>query len=444
MAEIKPFSCVRPAKDKASQIAALPYDVYNREEAKKVVEQNPQSFLAIDRAETQFGDEVDTYDPRVYDRASAMLQEWIADGSFVRDERECYYIYELTMNGRRQRGIVACASIDDYMGGVIKKHENTRADKEKDRINHVDVCSAQTGPIFLAYRNNDKIRQAVERAVEAQEGQALYDFVSEDKIRHTVYEIIDQEQILAIREAFLDMQSVYIADGHHRAASAVKVGLKRREEHPDYDGTEEFNYFLSVLFPDDELMIMDYNRVVKDLNGLTPQAFLEKMKTLFSVEEIEKNDVLAKTGRMQQEGATKEEYRKEKEKWEESVRPSGKGEFSMYLEGSWYHCTMKPEDIPEDPVEGLDVSVLQNVLLAPVLGILDPKTDPRIDFVGGIRGMEELERRCALDCKAAFAMYATSIGELFAVADAGLLMPPKSTWFEPKLRSGLFIHEIER
>lgn len=444
MAEIKPFSCVRPAKDKASQIAALPYDVYNREEAKKVVEQNPQSFLAIDRAETQFGDEVDTYDPRVYDRASAMLQEWIADGSFVRDERECYYIYELTMNGRRQRGIVACASIDDYMGGVIKKHENTRADKEKDRINHVDVCSAQTGPIFLAYRNNDKIRQAVERAVEAQEGQALYDFVSEDKIRHTVYEIIDQEQILAIREAFLAMQSVYIADGHHRAASAVKVGLKRREEHPDYDGTEEFNYFLSVLFPDDELMIMDYNRVVKDLNGLTPQAFLEKMKTLFSVEEIEKNDVLAKTGRMQQEGATKEEYRKEKEKWEESVRPSRKGEFSMYLEGSWYRCTMKPEDIPEDPVEGLDVSVLQNILLAPVLGILDPKTDPRIDFVGGIRGMEELERRCALDCKAAFAMYATSIGELFAVADAGLLMPPKSTWFEPKLRSGLFIHEIER
>ncbi len=444
MAEIKPFGCVRPAKDKASRIAALPYDVYNREEAKKVVEQNPQSFLAIDRAETQFGDEVDTYDPRVYDRASAMLQEWIADGSFVRDERECYYIYELTMNGRRQRGIVACASIDDYVGGVIKKHENTRADKEQDRINHVDVCSAQTGPIFLAYRNNDAIRQAVERAVEAQEGQALYDFVSEDKIRHTVYEITDQEQILAIREAFLAMHSVYIADGHHRAASAVKVGLKRREEHPDYDGTEEFNYFLSVLFPDDELMIMDYNRVVKDLNGLTPQEFLEKMKTLFSVEEIERNDVLAKTGRMQQEGATKEEYRKEKEKWEESVRPSGKGEFSMYLEGSWYRCTMKPEDIPEDPVEGLDVSVLQNVLLAPVLGILDPKTDPRIDFVGGIRGMEELERRCALDCKAAFAMYATSIGELFAVADAGLLMPPKSTWFEPKLRSGLFIHEIER
>jgi uncharacterized protein (DUF1015 family) len=329
---------------------------------------------------------------------------------------------------------VGCASVDEYVNGVIKKHENTRADKELDRIHHVDVCSAQTGPIFLAYRNNEKIKQTIETAVQnaqkeqsadgAQnaDGQLLYDFTSEDGIRHTVCRISNPADVEAIRQAFGALDSVYIADGHHRAASAVKVGLKRREEHPDYDGTEEFNYFLSVLFPDDELMIMDYNRVVKDLNGLSTKQFLDKMNSLFDVEKMEYAKLLADTA--------------------QEVKPSKKGEFSMYLEGSWYRCTMHPEDIPDDPVEGLDVSVLQNKLLAPVLGIGDPKTDKRIDFVGGIRGMKELERRCDTDCKVAFAMYPTSIAELFAVADAGLLMPPKSTWFEPKLRSGLFIHEF--
>lgn len=427
MAVVKPFVCVRPAPDKAERIAALPYDVYNRQEAKSVVAKNPQSFLAIDRAETQFSDDVDTYAPQVYQKAASMLQEWIANGSFIRDEKECYYIYSLEMNGRRQNGIVACASIDDYENQVIKKHENTRADKEQDRINHVDICSAQTGPIFLAYRNNGRLQAQVSEVLREQEGQALYDFVAEDGIRHTVYRIEKPEQIAEIRSCFADMQSIYIADGHHRAASAVKVGQKRRMEHPDYDGTEEFNYFLSVLFPDDELMIMDYNRVVRELGGLTETEFLDKMKSLFniqkmSVDNAEKSDV----------------------EYDEQIRPTCKGDFSMYLMGEWYRCSMKPEDIPDDPVEGLDVSVLQNLLFAPVLGIEDPKTDSRIDFVGGIRGMRELERRCRSDCKVAFAMYPTSIQELFAVADAGLLMPPKSTWFEPKLRSGLFIHEIEK
>jgi uncharacterized protein (DUF1015 family) len=411
MATVKPFVCVRPADGMAEKIAALPYDVYNRSEAKEVVKKNPQSFLAIDRAETQFGDEVDTYDPRVYDKAAEMLKEWTAKGAFIRDEQECYYLYTLTMNGRAQSGIVGCASIDEYLNGVIKKHENTRADKELDRIRHVDVTSAQTGPIFLAYRNNDAAKQAINNAVKKQEGQPLYDFTAEDGIRHTVYRISDPADVAAIRSTFEAMNALYIADGHHRAASAVKVGCKRREEHPGYDGTEEVNYFLSVLFPDDELMIMDYNRVVKDLNGLSTEQFLSKMKELFDVQPME-------------------------------GKPTKKGEFSMYLEGKWYRCNMRLEDIPDDPVEGLDVSVLQNKLLAPVLGIGDPKTDSRIDFVGGIRGMKELERRCATDCKVAFAMYPTSIAELFAVADAGLLMPPKSTWFEPKLRSGLFIHEI--
>ena len=421
MAKIKPFLCVRPAEDKVDKIAALPYDVYNRAEAKAVVTANPQSFLAIDRAETQFGDEVDTYDERVYEKAHEMLDEWIDNGSFIRDPQNAYYVYELTMDGRVQTGIVACASIDDYANNVIKKHENTRADKEADRIHHVDTCNAQTGPIFLAYRYNKEIGDVVSAVKQTP---ALYDFVADDGIRHRVFKISDAAQIQTIEKAFAGIDDIYIADGHHRAASAVKVGFKRREEHPDYDGTEEFNYFLSVLFPDEELMIMDYNRVVKDLNGMTEEQFLTKMNELFMVAQI---------------GGTIGDALPERE-----VRPTKKGDFAMFIGDQWYHCSMKPSDIPNDPVEGLDVSVLQNLLLSPVLGIGDPKTDKRIDFVGGIRGLTELEKRCHTDCKVAFAMYPTSIQELFAVADAGRLMPPKSTWFEPKLRSGLFIHEIER
>ena len=421
MAKIKPFLCVRPAEDKVDKIAALPYDVYNRAEAKAVVTANPQSFLAIDRAETQFGDEVDTYDERVYEKAHEMLDEWIDNGSFIRDPQNAYYVYELTMDGRVQTGIVACASIDDYANNVIKKHENTRADKEADRIHHVDTCNAQTGPIFLAYRYNNEIGDVVSAVKQTP---SLYDFVADDGIRHRVFKIGDAAQIQTIEKAFAGIDDIYIADGHHRAASAVKVGFKRREEHPDYDGTEEFNYFLSVLFPDEELMIMDYNRVVKDLNGMTEEQFLTKMNELFTVAQI---------------GGTIGDALPERE-----VRPTKKGDFAMFIGDQWYHCSMKPSDIPNDPVEGLDVSVLQNLLLSPVLGIGDPKTDKRIDFVGGIRGLTELEKRCHTDCKVAFAMYPTSIQELFAVADAGRLMPPKSTWFEPKLRSGLFIHEIER
>lgn len=420
MAKIKPFVCVRPAEGMAKTIAALPYDVYNRAEAKEIVRRNPRSFLAIDRAETQFADDVDTYDARVYERASAMLQEWIAAGDFVRDT-ESYYVYELTMNERTQTGIVACAGIDDYRNNVIKKHENTRADKEEDRIRHVDTCSAQTGPIFLAYRANPVIRAAVSRA----KGDApLYDFVSEDGIRHRVFAIRNPQEINAIGDAFAGIGEIYIADGHHRAASAVKVGLKRRQANPSYTGDEEFNYFLSVLFPDEELMIMDYNRVVADLNGMDAEAFLVKMRQLFAVEQLTDGCMA------------------DAEVNEAVIRPDKKGGFSMFLSDKWYRCTMHTEDIPDDAVDGLDVSVLQNLLLAPVLGIGDPRTDARIDFVGGIRGLAELERRCHTDAAVAFAMYPTSIAELFAVADAGLLMPPKSTWFEPKLRSGLFIHEI--
>lgn len=410
MAVIRPFAGIRPCQEKADKIAALPYDVYNRQEAKKVVEQNPESFLKIDRAETQFDDSVGTYENKVYQRAHDTLWEMVEKGDFIREEKPCYYIYELTMEGRVQTGIVACASIDDYVSGTIKKHENTRAEKEADRICHVDTCNAQTGPIFLAYRANGVIRDIVNAK---KQEKPLYDFVSEDGIRHRVFLIDDNEQIKTIQETFGTIGEIYIADGHHRAASAVKVGLKRREEHPGFTGEEEFNFFLSVLFPDEELMIMDYNRVVKDLNGLSASDFLGKVKDIF---EVEKLDIQEK--------------------------PKEKGQISMYLEEKWYSLKIKEQDKSADPVEGLDVSLLQKLLLQPVLGIENPKTDARIDFVGGIRGLSELERRVSEDCAVAFAMYPTSIGELFEVADAGKLMPPKSTWFEPKLRSGLFIHEI--
>ena len=411
MADIRPFKAFRPKQGLESKIAALPYDVYNRAEAAEVVKRNPYSFLVIDRAETQFGEDVDTYAPQVYEKARDMLREQIAEGRFVQDEKPCYYLYELCMDGRSQTGIVACASIDDYCNNVIRKHENTRADKEQDRICHVDTCNMQTGPIFLAYRADDVLRQCVSKV---KQEKPVFDFVSDDGISHRVWVIDKDAEITCIRNAFKEKQSVYIADGHHRCASAVKVGLKRRKEAGNYTGEEEFNYFLSVLFPDEELHIMDYNRVVKDLNHMDKEAFLLAVSKHFEVEK----------------------------KGQEPYRPGEKGTFGMYLENEWYALTAKPDILSKDAVKGLDVSVLQDNLLGSVLGIEDPKTDKRIDFVGGIRGLKELERRADTDMKVAFSMYPTSIGELFAVADAGRLMPPKSTWFEPKLRSGLFLHDL--
>lgn len=412
MAVINPFVCVRPRRDVAGRVAALPYDVYNRAEAKQEILREPLSFLRIDRAETNFGDEVDTYDPRVYEKAAELLQDMIKQGIFEIDSEECYYVYELVMDGRSQTGLVACASVDDYLNNVIKKHENTREDKEQDRIRHVDVCNAQTGPIFLAYRSKDEINRVIE-GVKKEE--PLYCFDSVDNIGHHVWRISDRERIDVIKEAFLGISDIYIADGHHRAASAVKVALKRRRENPGYSGRESFNYFLSVLFPHDQLKIMAYNRAVKDLNGLSGEEFMGRVKENFEV------SVIGKT----------------------PYSPDEKGSFGMLLDGTWYKLKAKEsERNTKDPVESLDVSILQNYLLDPILGIKDPRVDKRIDFIGGIRGLKELERRTSLDMKVAFSMYPTSITELFAVSDAGKLMPPKSTWFEPKLRSGLFIHPL--
>ncbi len=412
MAKIKPFKAIRPNKELAHKVAALPYDVYNRQEAKAEVEKEPLSFLKIDRAETQFSDDVDTYDDRVYEKARETLYSMLDEGIFIKDNKDYYYIYELIMDGRSQSGIVACSSIDDYENNIIKKHENTRKEKEIDRIRHVDTCDAQTGPIFLAYKNIDKIQSIVE---EVKKGDKIYGFTSLDGITHNVWIVKEEEVIAKLRDNFEDMDSIYIADGHHRTASAVRVGQMRREANPDYDGTEEFNFFLSVLFPDNQLLIQPYNRVVRSLNGNSKDAFLDKVRESFYIDEVDIGP----------------------------FEPTDKETFGMYLDSSWYKLRIKEGLIdPNDPVESLDVSILQNYLLEPILGIKDPKTDENIDFVGGIRGLKELEKRVADDMEVAFSMYPTSMAELFAVSDAGKLMPPKSTWFEPKLRSGLFIHGI--
>ena len=411
MAVVRPFCCVRPNTEVVSRVAALPYDVYNREEAKAEVAKEPLSFLKIDRAETNFDDSVSTYDERVYEKAKELLYGMIEDGTLIEDGDQAYYAYELVMDGRSQTGLVACASVDDYMNQVIKKHENTREDKEIDRITHVDTCSAQTGPIFLAYRSEQVINEIVKKV---QAETPLYDFTAPDSVTHRVWKIGDKEDVTAIGEAFAKINQIYIADGHHRAASAVKVGLKRRKENPGYTGEEEFNYFLSVLFPHDQLMIMDYNRTVKDLNGLEFTEFMDKVGEKFDIVKESK-----------------------------PVAPDKKGTYGMYVEGNWYRLTAKPELTEgKDAVGVLDVSVLQDNLLGPILGIGDPRTDKRIDFVGGIRGLSELERRANTDMYLSFSLYPTSITELFDVADNNMLMPPKSTWFEPKLRSGIFIHRI--
>lgn len=412
MAEIRPFRCIRPSKEAASAVAALPYDVYDRKEAKEIVKKNPLSFLAVDRAETQFEDGKNPYAPEVYEQAARTLKRWQQEGILTEDESPFYYLYEQVMEGRAQTGIVACASVDDYSSGVIARHENTREEKEQDRIRHVDVTNAHTGPIFLAYRSQEELNSLV--ALEKKKT-PLYDFISEDGICHRVWKIEDPQKAEEIHRIFSGIPRVYIADGHHRAASAVKVAAMRREANPSWTGNEEFNYFLSVLFPDDQLMIMPYNRVVQDLNGLSREEFLKKTEKYFVVTE----------------------------KGRKAFSPEQKGQVGMYLDGSWYQLDARPEICTDDPVKGLDVSILQDRILGPLLGIGDPRTDSRIRFVGGIRGLSELERLVDSGAAVAFSMYPTSIWELFEVADAGLLMPPKSTWFEPKLRSGLFIHRLD-
>lgn len=409
MSVIRPFSALRPKKEYASAVAALPYDVMNSEEAREKVKELPYSFIHVDKAEVDLPVGTDIYSDAVYAKAAENLKKLMSDGICVLDSKKNLYIYRQTMGDVVQTGVVGCASVDDYLNGVIKRHELTRADKEEDRIRHVDTCDANTGPIFLAYREKAEINAVLDKYT------ALapeYDFISDGGVRNEVWVVEDEADIKTLVDGFAQIPSLYIADGHHRAASAVKVALKRRAAHPDYTGDEEFNYFLAVYFRSNDLKILDYNRLIKDLNGLSPEELLAKLGESFTVEA--------------HDGA---------------VRPAKRHCFGMYLDGKWYSLTLKDGIADEsDPVGSLDVSLLQKLVISRIFGIDDPRTDKRIDFVGGIRGLGELEKRCGEDMRVAFSMYPTSLDELMRIADASQIMPPKSTWFEPKLLSGLFIH----
>lgn len=413
MAIFRPFPAIRPVEELAEKVAALPYDVMNSMEAREMVKGNPFSFLHVDKAEIDLDPSVNLYDKCVYRKAAANLNHMIEEHVYFKEEKPCYYIYRQIMDGRCQTGIVGCASIDDYMENRIKKHELTVASKEEDRVRHVDICNANTGPIFLTYRNRKDITRILYEWMENHN--PVYDFVSEDDITHTVWVIDDESLIHIISELFLSVPELYIADGHHRTASAVRVGQKRRKEHPEYTGEEEFNYFLAVLFPDEELSILDYNRVLKEWNGFTPETLLEKLQEVFTIEKAEC----------------------------EEFKPSKVHEMGLYMNSQWYCLNVKDGLYDEsNPVDRLDVSILQNCVLTPMFDIEDPRTDKRIKFVGGIRGLKELEHMVDDGMCCAFAMYPTSVQDLMDIADTGNIMPPKSTWFEPKLRSGIFIHQL--
>lgn len=412
MALLKPFAAIRPVPSLAGQVAALPYDVMNTEEARKLARNNPYSFLHVDKAEIDFDDSVNPYDDCIYKKAAETLEHMRSTGIFIQDSKPCLYIYREIMYGRVQAGIVGCVSIDDYADGTIKKHEMTREDKEADRIRHVDICNANTGPIFLTYRARQNITRAMKYWMDSYS--PIYDFTAEDGVRHTVWVVDDEKTIHSFQKEFENIPNLYIADGHHRAASAFHVGMMRRKKHPNYTGSEEFNYFLAVLFPDEQLHIWPYNRYVHDLNGMTAAQFLEKLKKDFELSPV--------TGRYE---------------------PTKKHEAGMFLDGRWYSLTFRKGSFNEEnPVEQLDVSILQNNLLGPILNIDDPRKSARIDFVGGIRGLPELERLVNEGHGVAFALYPTTMDDLMNISDSNCIMPPKSTWFEPKLRSGLFIHTL--
>ena len=413
MATVRPFKAFRPTPEHAGEVAAKPYDVLNSEEAREEVTGHPLSFLHIGKPEVDLDPAINSYDPKVYAKGKENLQKLIDQKVLVEDPEPYLYVYAQTMEGRTQYGIVGCASVEEYWNDTIKKHELTRKDKEEDRCNHVRVTNSHSGPIFLTYRDNADINAIVSKVVGAAPEN---DHVAADGIRHQSWVIKDKATIQKLQQLFAATPHLYVADGHHRSAAAGIVGRERRLANPKHRGDEEYNFFLAVCFPASQLKILDYNRVVKDLNGLSTREFFDKLKGKFSVQPIQ--------GR---------------------PRLSEKGEFGLYLEKKWYLVTAMDELLKNgDPVERLDVAILQNQLMDPVLGIKDPRTDKRIDFIGGIRGLGELEKRVdSGQMKAAFSLFPTSIHELIAIADAGKVMPPKSTWFEPKLRDGLFVHFLD-
>ncbi len=409
MAIIQPFKALRPQPQLAKQVASRPYDVLNSAEAKKEAAGNPASFLHITKSEIDLPESVDIHDAQVYEQAKENLAAFIKRDVVFRESKECYYIYQLIMHGRAQTGLVCVSSVDDYENDIIKKHEFTRPEKELDRINHIKTSGAQTGNVFLAYRNNIGLDALIENWKKTKT--AVYDFEADDEIQHTIWVVNDESTIQEISSIFQnEIPCTYIADGHHRAASAAKVRAALGA-----NASKNADYFLTTLFPSNQLYIMDYNRVVKDLHGLTPATFIEAVAVKFDVEQLSK----------------------------EPFKPAALHEIGMYLNGSWYKLTAKPGTFTEDPIGILDVTILQNNILDGILGIADPRTDSRVDFVGGIRGLQVLADRVdSGQFAAAFSLYAVTIDQLFAIADTGNVMPPKSTWFEPKLRDGLLTHLI--
>ena len=410
-----------PRKELAAQVSTLPYDIYTDKESRKIIAGNPHTFLRIVRSECTMPKGTNPYGDDVYEKARELLEDDIKDGVLAEESQECYYIYRQVMNDRSQTGIVGCFAVDDYLNNVIKKHELTRKDKESDRTKHIDICGAQTGMVFMAFQDKYSPARLIE---EITKREPLYDFRAIDGVRQMVWRVSDAAEIACITESFAKTPSLYIADGHHRCASAAVVALKKRIDNPKYKGDEEFNYILAVAFPQDELVIYPYNRLMKDLNGLSDEEFLSALpKRGFTVEKVSKEFTAA-------------------EKERGTYKTMKKGEIAVYLSGSWYRLTADPRIMKDDPVGCLESSLLQDNIMGPLLGVKDIRTDERVDFVGGIRCFEEIEERCNDDMKVGFALYPTSMAELFRITDEGLIMPPKSTWFEPKLQSGLFIHRI--
>ncbi|NLC65647.1 MAG: DUF1015 domain-containing protein [Clostridium sp.] len=414
MTILRPFKAIRPREKLAHKVAALPYDVMSSEEAKKEAENNPYSFLHVDKAEIDLDPSIGKYDLKVYEKARDNFKAMIDNKILIKDKEEKLYIYKQIMDGKKQVGLVGSLSIDDYINKNIKKHENILTEKLIDRTNHINYCNANTGPIFLTYRPKEKINKILEKWMDKKE--PIYDFLAADSITHMVWNIDDNATMNTLVDLFKDIDSLYIADGHHRTAAAAEVAKIRRAENPRFTGKENFNYFLGVMFPSNQLFIMDYNRIVSDLNGLNSKEFIEKLRENFILEEMENQD---------------------------PYKPKEKHSFGMYLENKWYKLKVK-DDIfkTKNLLEKLDVSILQNKVLDSILGIKDPSSDKRIEFIGGIRGLRELEKRVDKGMAVAFSLYPTSIEDLMEISDKSNIMPAKSTWFEPKLRSGLFIHDL--
>ncbi len=412
MADIRPFPGLRPRPELIEQVASPPYDVMNTDEARRMTEGNPHSFLHVVRAEVDLPKDTDPHSEAVYQKSADNLTGMIDEGTLIRDDRPCFYLYQLTMDGHVQHGLVLGASVDEYEQDKIKKHELTRREKEDDRAKHVEKLMANAGPVLLTYHAQAEVSTMVKAVCGGQK--PVYDFVADDGVGHRLWVIDDDEKVRSLREAFGRVDSLYIADGHHRSASAFRVRNLLKDANPNHNGEEPYNHFLAVAFPDDELKIMGYNRVVKDLNGLAPGAFLEKVRVSFEVCETQ------------------------------TAEPDSSHQFGMHLDGIWYRLTPRDgvADRSDDPVRSLDVSILQDNLLAPILGVGDPRTDKRIDFVGGIRGTGELEKRCQKDMRVGFALYPVSVEQLIAISDEHAIMPPKSTWFEPKLRSGVVVRSL--